>query len=69
MSADQLREIVGRKPFRPVEVATTSGDHYQLLDESYVLNSARRPELFFFFTGEGLARLVEANEIANVTVL
>ena len=68
MTADQLREIVARKPFRPVAVTTVAGDIYELREEADVLHSPRRPELFIFFTDERM-HLVEANEIASATVL
>ena len=68
MTADQLREIVARKPFRPVAVTTVAGDHYELREEADVLHSPRRPELFIFFADQ-LMHIVEANEIASVSVL
>lgn len=68
MTADQLREIVARKSFRPVAVTTVGGDHYELREETDVLHSPRRPELFIFFTDQRM-HLVEANEIASATVL
>jgi hypothetical protein len=68
MTADQLREIVTRKPFRPVAVTAVAGDSYQLEEETDVLHSPRRPELFIFFTEQRM-HIVEADEIASATVL
>jgi hypothetical protein len=69
MNVDELRQIIGRKPFRAVEIATASGDHYQLVDETYVLNSPRRPELFVLFTEDGLMHLVDADQVVSASVL
>ena len=57
VNADELREIIGTKPFRPVDVVTVSGDHYEVADERDVMSSPRRPELFILFTEDGVMHL------------
>jgi hypothetical protein len=70
MNPDQFREIVRRRPFRPVEVTTTSGDHYVLTNEGYFYNNPRRrPELVVLFTEDGLMHLLEAGRIVSLTIL
>jgi hypothetical protein len=70
MTADQLREILERKPFKPVEIATTSGDHFQVLEEGDVhYNSRRRPERVVVFTQDGLFHILDADQVASATVL
>jgi hypothetical protein len=69
MTADQLREIIERKPFRPLAVTSVAGQIYRLEEERDCFTSPRRPELFVFFTSDGSMHTVEAAEVASITVL
>ena len=70
MTADQLREIIERKPFRPVEVVTVGGDHYQVVEEKDVhFNPRRRPDRVVVFTEDGLFHTLDADQITSATVL
>ena len=40
MKGDELKEILLRPPVCPLEIATTSGDHFLLASEDAVLNSS-----------------------------
>jgi hypothetical protein len=70
MTKDQLTEVLDRKPFRPVSIATTTGDHFQVLEEKDVhYNSRRRLDRVVVFTEDGLFHLLDAEQIMSVTVL
>jgi hypothetical protein len=70
MTKGQLVEILERKPFKPVVIATTSGDHYQALEEKDVhYNSRVRPDRVVVFTEDGLFHILDADQITSVSVL
>jgi hypothetical protein len=70
MTTDQLKEILERKPFTPVEIAATGGNHFQVLEERDVhYNSRVRPDRVVVFTQDGLFHIVYADQITSTTVL
>ena len=69
MDAKQLRELIARRPFRPIQIATAAGDHYAIVEEADIFNNRRRPELYVIFTADGLAHWIEADDIVSVTSL
>jgi hypothetical protein len=70
MTKGQLVEILERKPFKPVVISTTSGDHYQALEEKNVHYDSRvRPNRVLVFTADGLFHILDAEQIANVAML
>jgi hypothetical protein len=69
MDTKQLRELITRQPFRPIQIATAAGDHYTILEEADVFNNRRRPELYVIFTEDGLAHWIESGDIVSVTSL
>jgi hypothetical protein len=61
MTKEQLAETLEHKPFKPVMIATTNGDHYQALEERDVhCNSRRRLDRVVVFTEDGLFHLLDA---------
>jgi hypothetical protein len=69
MNSQQLKELVNRRPFRPIQITTASGDHYAVLEEADIFNNRRRPDLYVIFTEDGLAHWIEAGDIVSVTSL
>jgi hypothetical protein len=69
MNSQQLKELVNRRPFRPIQIATASGDHYAVLEEADIFNNRRRPDLYVIFTEDGLAHWIEAGDIVSITSL
>ncbi|HEV3208685.1 MAG TPA: hypothetical protein VGY91_00335 [Chthoniobacterales bacterium] len=69
MNNQQLKELIGRRPFRPFQIATSAGDHYSVLEEADIFNNRRRPELYVIFTEDALAHWVESNDIVSVSSL
>lgn len=70
MTKDQLSELLESEPFKPVVIATTSGDHYQALEERDVhYNSRFRPDRVVVFTEDGAFHILDADQILSVTVL
>lgn len=69
MNADELRELIGTKPFKPLEIATQTGDHFLVEQERDVYNNPRRPELFVLFTQDGLLHLIDADQIVSASLL
>ena len=70
MTKDQLAELLERKPFKPVVISTTSGDHYQALEERDVhYNSRFKPDRVVVFTEDGAFHILDADQIASVSVL
>jgi hypothetical protein len=69
VNSQQLKELVSRRPFRPFQIATASGDHYAVLEEADIFNNRRRPDLYVIFTENGLAHWIEAGDIVSVTSL
>jgi len=70
MTTDQLKEILERKPFTPVEIAATSGDHFEVLRGRNVhYNSRFRPDRVVVFTEEGLFHILDSDQIASVAML
>jgi hypothetical protein len=69
VNSQQLKELVIRRPFRPIQIATASGDHYAVLEEADIFNNRRRPDLYVIFTEDGLAHWIEAGDIVSVTSL
>jgi hypothetical protein len=68
MNVDQLQQIVRREPFRPFQIATTAGEHYEILEERDYLYKEQRPDLLVFFA-EGIYRIVDVNQITSAAVL
>jgi hypothetical protein len=69
MDNQQLRTLISRRPFRPFQIATSSGDHYAVLEEADIFNNRRRPQLYVIFTDDGLAHWIESDDIVSVTTL
>jgi hypothetical protein len=69
METKQIHELIMRRPFRPIVIATKSGDHFPILEEGDVFNNRRRPGLYVIFTEDGLAHWIEADDIVSVTSL
>ena len=69
MDTNQLRTLITRQPFRPIQIATAAGDHYSILEEADIFNNRRRPELCVIFTEDGLAHWIESGDIVSVTSL
>lgn len=69
MNNEQLKVLMGRRPFRPFQIATSAGDHYVVLEEADIFNNRRRPDLYVIFTDNGLAHLIESSDIVSITSL
>jgi hypothetical protein len=70
MTKDQLAELLESDPFKPVVITTTSGHHFEALRERDVhYNSRRRPERVVVFTEDGAFHILDADQIASVSVL
>jgi hypothetical protein len=70
MTKDQLAHLLESEPFRPVVITTTSGDHFEVLQERNVhYNSRFRPDRVVVFTPDGQFHILDADQIASATVL
>jgi len=70
MTKDQLAELLESEPFRPVVIATTSGDHFEVLQGRNVHHNSRfKPDRVVVFTPEGQLHILDADEISSVSVL
>jgi hypothetical protein len=66
MDLEQFKELISRRPFRPIHIATASGDHYAVLEEADIFNNRHCPELYFIFTEDGLVHWTEVGDIVSV---
>jgi hypothetical protein len=69
MNSQQLNALITRKPFRSFQIATTAGDHFDVLEEGDIFNNLRRPDFYVIFTEDGLAHWIESSDIVSVTTL
>jgi hypothetical protein len=68
MNVDQLQQVLRREPFRPFQIVTAGGEHYEISAERDFLYKEQRPDLLVFF-GEGVYRIVDVDQITSAAVL
>jgi hypothetical protein len=59
MKIEELKNLVGRKPFRPFTINLLNGDHIGIDAESNIYFPAPRPELVIAFTENGRMHIFE----------
>ena len=69
MNAENLKQLISRKPFRPFELVTAGGEHYTINDESQFLFNDRRPDLFVFFDANGVFRMIDVEQLTSAAAL